>query len=478
MAVLIAGIRTVDLPTNRYHQHLQAQKKTICTTHAGDTFCTHLPVIEISTKEPIPVTSEEYDDVGEAVDSGTVQATVQVYDNEKYNNHLSDRPTLLESALIRTRGRSSSSFDKKGYLLKFMETDYSKNKKVSLSGMTPDSDWVLHGPFLDKTLIRNYFCYNLAGEIMDYSPNVRFCEMFLNGNYQGLYLLVEKIEYNDNGRVKLTETDPDMAATSYIVKLDDEGDDSRYSLNTFCEYSGKNGPKSRGSNKFEIIYPNKTLTKAQREYIEVDISKFEKALVSFDSADKNFGYPSFIDMSSFVDYFIINELTMNSDAGSLSTYFYKDVAGKMKVAVWDFNSAFDNYIPVMSEPHYFMMTDKLWYEYLLRDREFCNRIIRRYKALRKSDLSDEYLSEYIDGTIAYLGDAIDRNNKVWGYSFSSEYDMLIPADRNPRNYESAVEGLKRMVIDRGQFLDVNIETLKSMSHDSVNKQFNHDAGGR
>lgn len=478
MVLLPMGVRMLGLPQNRYHQHLQAQEKPKCTTHGKETFCTHIPLINITTKETVPAPFLYNEDGSRTLNNKMVQASVQYFDNQEYNNHLTDTPTVSEHALIRTRGRSSRGFDKQGYLLKFMEADFLNNKKVSLSGMTADSDWVLHGPFLDKTLIRNYLCYNLAGEIMDYSPNVRFCEIFINGTYKGLYLLTEKIEYNDEGRIKFTETDPDLPATSYIVKLDEEGENPLYSLNTFSEYSGKNGPRKRGSNKLEIIYPNKTLTLEQKEYIEAEISRFEKALVSFDSADKNYGYPSFIDTASFVDYFIINEFTMNSDAARLSTFFYKDIRGKLKITVWDFNSAFDNYLPVMSEPHYFMMTDKFWYEYMLRDQDFSNKIIYRYNALRKTYLSDEYLVEYIDETIAYLGDAIDRNYEVWGYSFSQEEDMLIPTERNPRNFEEAVADLKQSIIKRGEFLDANIETLKSLSHDSINKQFNHDVGGR
>ena len=477
MVLLPMGVRSVGLPKNRYHQHLEAQEKPKCTTHDEGTFCTHLPLINITTKGAMPAPLLYNEDGSVIFNNEMVQASVQYFDNQEYNNHLTDTPTVSENALIRTRGRSSRRFDKQGYLLKFMEGDFLNNKKVSLSGMTADSDWVLHGPFLDKTLIRNYLCYNLAGEIMDYSPNVRFCEIFLNGTYKGLYLLTEKIEYNDGGRIKFTETDPDLAVTSYIVKLDQGSDDPFYALNTFSEYSGKNGPQTRGNNQLEIIYPKKTLTLEQKEYIEADISRFEKALVSFDSADKNYGYPSFIDVSSFVDYLIINEFTMNSDAASLSTYFYKDVSGKMEIAVWDFNSAFDNYRPVMSEPHYFMMADKFWFEYMLRSQDFSNKIIHRYKDLRKTYLSDQYLIEYIDDTIAYLGDAIDRNYEVWGYSFSQEEGKLTPMERNPISYEEAVEDLKQTIIERGEFLDANIETLKFFSHDSINKQFNHDVGG-
>ena len=75
---------------------------------------------------------------------------------------------------------------------------------------------------------------------------------------------------------------------------------------------------------------------------------------------------------------------------------------------------------------------------IIRDEEFVEEIIRRYHALRESWLSDEYLIDYIDKTIAYLGPAIDRNFDVWGYTFA-EYRPLDPDSRNPEDYDAAVE---------------------------------------
>lgn len=484
MIITAFAFERVPFKSNRYHQHKEAEVKPAGSIDNDPVFSTHLPLMNITTDAPMPnpyITDENgnilKDNAGNGIQNDEmVSARVEYFDNQMQNNHLTDTATVSEKALVRVRGRSSRSHDKKGYYIKFKEENLIDNKKVSLSGMTKDSDWVLHGPYLDKTLIRNYMCYNLAGEIMEYSPNVRFCEIFLNGEYQGIYVLTEKIGYNDEGRINLTETDPKMTSTSYILALNTGSKDELHRLETFTYYTGRNGRISKLSEQLEIIYPSTTLTEVQRSYIEDDISKFEKALYSFDSADKKLGYPSFIDVKSFVDYFIINEFTMNSDAARLSTYFYKDIRGKMKVAVWDFNSAFDNYIPSMSDPHTFLMIDKFWYEYLLKDKRFVDAVVRRYRQLRKTFLSDEYLLNYIDETIAYLGPAIDRNYERWGHTFLEEYDMLQPAERNPRTYEEAVKQLKDAIVERGAYLDENIEILYALAHDSVNKQFKHGTG--
>ncbi len=246
--------------------------------------------------------------------------------------------------MFRIRGASSRSFDKKNYLLKFMKEDMTHSLDVSLSGMTADDSWALHGPFLDKSLIRNYLCYNLAGEIMEYAPNVRFCEMFLNGEYMGLYLLTEKAGYSKNGRINFTETDPNLTVTSYILQVDRGAADSRYDVETFGSNSYLTRTKLHaGQGHIEIVYPGKSLTQNQHDYIVSDFSRFEKALFSFDYNHPDRGYRKYIDTQSFIDFFLINEFTLNYDAPGLSTYLYKDVSGRLNMCVWDFDAAFDYY---------------------------------------------------------------------------------------------------------------------------------------
>lgn len=483
--ILVSGLvfQSIDIDLNRYHQHLEAEKKPECDEFEEE-FCSHLPIISIQTEGALPF---EYlrDNLGDVVvdrdqkpvaNKEKVSAKIDYFDNKTQNNHLTDRPVVSENALTSIRGASSREFDKKNYNIKFMNEDNSNNKDIGLSDMVEDSDWALHGPYIDKTLIRNYLSYNLAGEIMDYSPNVRFCELFLNGEYQGLYLLTEKINYNTKGRITLTKSDSKLTNTSYIIKSDNSDKDGLYQLNTFTNYIGKNGPLDRIEPQMEIVYPSKTLTQNQRDFIEDDISKFEKALLSYDSADKKLGYPSFIDVEEFVNYFIINEFTMNTDAGRRSTYYYKDIRGKLGVVTWDFDGGFDNYYESLTNPQYFVMVDKMWFDYFLKDKKFTDKVIVNYNNLRKTYLSDEYLLNYIDETVEYLGPAIDRNFEKWGYSFEEEQDKLIGEGRNPRNFEESIKQLKTAIVKRGEYMDKNIETLYAYSHDSINKKFKHVVG--
>ena len=190
------------------------------------------------------------------------------------------------------------------------------------------------------------------------------------------------------------------------------------------------------------------------------------------------GYENYIDVDSWVDYYIIQEFIANNDMCSRSTYFYKDKGGKIKMGpVWDFNNICDNYIGAEFNTQGFHFADnKIWYTMLLKDEKFVNKVQERYKELRKTYLSEEYLMNYIDESIEYLGDAINRNFDVWGYTFerenqNSKIEYLFPIERNPQNYDEAIEQYKTFLIERGRWLDENIDSLEQYSHYSKNKLY-------
>ncbi len=492
VALIVCAVvaQNYEPPKNRYHQHLESLPKEECTDHGEDLFCTHLPLMSITTDAPIP-DPYLYDADGNVVytDNGhaarndeMVSSLVQYFDSETENNHLTDSPVVSEQALIRIRGNTSREYDKPGYLLKFKADDLVTNLDVSFSGMTPDNEWALHGPFLDKSLIRNYLCYNLAGEIMDYAPNVRFCELFLNGEYMGLYLIIEKVGFNKDGRIDITRSDPKLASTSYILQADRGATNPVYALSTFANYSYLTAPVGGRSGQLEIVYPGKTLTEEQYEFIESDFSEFEKALFSYDYADAKKGYRNYIDTDSFVDYFLINEFTLNYDSMRFSTYLYKDIGEPLKLCVWDFNSAFDYYGVSVVSPETFGLHNRLWYQYLFKDERFVDQVVERYYELREEYFNEEYLFNYIDETLAYLGPAIDRNFEKWGYSFQStyngvSYDFLSPVERNVRSHEEAIAQIKDTISSRIVHMDSNLDRLYSLCHESINKAYNHDKKG-
>lgn len=479
--IVILLISAMNLPavlctdTGRYHQHLEAEEKAPCA-HEGGVLCTHLPIIAIDTDgKEIPGKAVKegskivgYTSAGDGSDR--IKAQIDVFDSDTNNNHLTDSPAITSGMTVHVRGNSSRTFDKLGYRINLVDKE-GKNNPQPLLGMEAHHEWALHGPFLDKTLMRNYMWYNIAGEIMDYAPNVRFCELVINGEYMGVYVLTEIITAGkDGGRLNVTIDAKDNTFTGYVLLLDRPDGEEYNHLKSFTTYT------LRTKNKLEIVYPGRSnLTEELFEGIKSDFSAFEKSLYSYDYDNKKYGYEDMIDVDSFVDYFLINEFTCNYDAGWLSTFMYKDIDGKFRMCIWDFNSACDNYQQAYMPENRFEMQLDLWFYMLFKDEHFADRCIERYRELRKTYLSDEYLYNYIDEVADYLGDSVQRNYEKWGYSFAEEYDLLKPTERNPRNYEQSIENMKSFIDIRGKWMDENIETLRQYSAKSKVKKFNENA---
>ncbi len=423
-------------------------------------FCTHLPLVVIDTNgQDIP---------GENHEKDTILTNIKIIDNKEGGNHLSDKADVVTESNIRYRGNSSLKFDKKGYLLKFV-TENGEENKQKVMGMEKHDEWVLHGPFIDKTLLRNYLWYHISGEIMEYAPDSRFCELYVDGEYQGVYLMVESASRGDNSRIQINKYKKGNPFTSYIVRLDREEPDPNENLNNFTKYTYINDPDS----SFSIVYPGSAIiTPELKRYIEEDITKFEKKLYSFDYDSHRFGYETFINAKEFADYFLINEFTQNYDAGFYSTYLYKDVKGKFGLYVWDFNSANDNYDKDI-DINAFGLHKSIWFEMLLKDEDFTNQVINEYKYLRNHALNEEYLLGYIDAIINYLGDAVTRNFEVWGYTFDGFDVFFADSKKNIPSYEDAITQIKNHIIERGKFLDQYIVTIKQFSSESKVKKYNH-----
>lgn len=452
---LFANARISESHEKRIDQHIDEKIKNTC--NKNDEFCTHLPIVEINTNnKTIPGINGESD---------LIEAQFSLYYNGKTSNRLTDKKNLSSNIQIRYRGNSSRVFPKHQYLVKFIDKNQ-QGKNVQLLGMQNENKWILNGPYLDKSLIRNYLSYNISGKIMNNVPEVRYCEVFLNEEYQGLYLLVESISRT---LTEVTRYKPNWSngMSSYIIRLD-RHDDSNIMLNNLSKYSGK----IINQNAINIIYPSEIdLTEEILDYINNDFSKFEKALYSYDYKE----YEKYIDVDSFVDYMILNEFFKNSDAGTHSTYLFKDIRGKIHMGpVWDFNNAMNNYVEEIYSHTGFLFQDKAWYNMLLKDERFVNKIIDRYRYLRTNYLSDQYIQNYIDKTIKYLGNSIDRNFEVWESSFTETENMLEPYERNYQSHAEALKQVKTYLNKRGKWMDENIETLKQYSHKSINKMYEGD----
>ncbi len=461
----------------RVHQHLSSRQPDAGCDCDGTELCTHLPLVMIDTGgQEIPgAPNGEEDYYGEELyttaEDGTdfINVQVTVIDNEDRNNHPSDTPDFTTVSQFRIRGHASRHFEKSPYLLKFIDEDGEDNP-ISVMGMGAHNEWVLNGPYLDKSLIRNYLCYNLAGEIMEYAPNVRYCELIVDGDYRGLYLMVESITAGDDCRLNLRSTVKDSSITGYLLRLDRTVEEEVGSTRDIYTYMER---MIFVRDDEAIRYPGKNrLTGELAREIELEYSAFEKALYSYDYDTEEYGYWNYIDVDNFVDYFIINEFTRNVDSGRYSTYLYKELGEKYKLCVWDFNNAMDNFPDDEITTENFALSDRIWYDMLFRDEEFAERVIERYWELRRTVLSDAYLNRYIDETLEWLGPAIDRNTERWRESIE-EWEPLTPEERNVYSQEEAVAQVRSWLHERGEWLDENIHALQARAHPSRNHAYNH-----
>lgn len=471
LAVVLASITLyrIDVKTTRIHQHLDSRWQNNVTS--TDSFSTYLPVISIETSgRKIPGTPiDKVDNIIISELSDTMEKTItvgfQMRDSQSGVNQLTDEATVDCYAKVRYRGNSSRFFDKKSYSIHLVDKD-ENDKSYSLAGMSSHNEWVLNGPFLDRTCLRNYLCMNVAGEIMEYAPNVRFCELFVDGKYQGLYLLMETISRGE-GRIEINTTNKNSALTSYIVRWDRSGKGD-HELNNYTYYTYRSDVSS-----LDIRYPgNNTITEEKEEYINQNISQIEKLLYSMSLWETDDDYTDYIDINSFADYFIINEFFRNVDAGRFSTFYYKDIRGKVKTVVWDFNNACDNYIDYQWGADGFTMQNAPWFGRLLKDEEFVDLVVTKYHRLREGVLATNYLWDYIDQTDQWLSDAVKRNDQVWGYVYDlnnyNGMNYLTPVERNFTSHKEAVEELKEFIVKRGKWLDEHIDSLYQYCAESKN----------
>ena len=363
-------------------------------------FESHLPLVVIDLKgNIIPNTyrftndgfGKTYSAEGLLNPNPWVGMEISIIDNDNNKNTLSDEPTFVNNGLIKLRGMTSRSYDKKQYGIKLMDGDV--EAEVSILGMEADEDWVLSNSIADMSGIRNYMAMNIGGHIFKYNSDVRYCEVvFKDGDtytYQGLYLMEEKVK-KANGRVDIADFDEDATSLSYIV-CRDRYDETKTTLSTWAS------EQQLCYGYFTVTYPKEELlTDSVVERIEAELSQIEYCLYN-DDYKEFLKYEDYLDVDSFVDYFIINEFFGNYDAGNNSTYYYKTAEGKLAIGpLWDYDGCLDNWHLTISNYDSAPFMYQPWFEKLLQDEKFQQKIVERYKELRESILSNEYINEFID----------------------------------------------------------------------------------
>jgi hypothetical protein len=323
---------------------------------------------------------------------------------------------------IETRGSSSQTLPKKQYGLTTFKADNVTKLNVSLLGLPADNDWILNGLGFEPSLIRDYLCYNLSCMMGEYASRTVYCEVMLNGSYIGLYVLQEKIKQgSDRVNVKkILATDniyPDVTG-GYITKADKTNADDPVAW-TMTSYV------SNSYVTFIHSYPGPTeVTSQQNAYIHSEFDKLANT-VSIGNSSFESGYPTVIDIPSFVDFMIISEFSANADAYQFSTYFNKDRNGKLRAGpIWDNNLTFGYDLAIWNfdrskyNTWQFSNGDnegaKFWRD-LFNNTEFRCCLARRWTQLIQpgQPLNEISADNLIDKTVALISEAAVRENLKW-----------------------------------------------------------------
>lgn len=492
---LLKSENSIESSTNYQHETEKDADSSIGTTtlpedfQIDESFETHLPLVVIDLQEnTIPNiygfskdgTKRVYTKEGLENPNPWVAMTIRIIDNENHQNHLTDEPSIENNGLIKLRGMTSRGFEKKQYGIKFMDGD--NELELPVLGMEADEDWVLSNSLLDLSGIRNYMAMNIGRQLFPYTSEVRFCEVvFKDGDeytYQGLYLLEESIKQAE-GRVDIADYEEDAVSLSYIV-CRDRYDETQLTLSTWAADNGL------CYGYFTVKYPKEELlTEEAIDRIEAELSRIEYCLYG-DDGNNFLMYENYINVDSFVDYFIINEFFMNYDAGNNSTYYYKDSNGKLAMGpLWDYDNCLDNYSLSASDYESIPFAAQPWFEKLVQDTAFQKKVVSRYKELRKTLLSDENINSFIEDTMAYLGNARDRDYARWKDAYEEKHLLLevenadgVVINRNAGDVDGEIQRVKDIISIHGEWLDHNLEkTLSQYTSEKIQQARTIDKTG-
>ena len=367
-----------------------------------------------------------------------IDATMKIiYRDNGQRNSLADvvNPTALSydgPIKIEYRGSSSSLLDKKQYA--FTPYDNSGDKiNVPFLDMPTENDWILSGLAYDPSFMRDFLSYKLANLTGNYASRGRYCEVVLNGSFQGIYVLQEKLKADDSRidikKIKDVDLTLPKLTGGYITKTDKiEGSDTQ--AWSMPNYGG-------WESNFVHEHPKPTTVMPEQDtYIRNEFETLQVHVASPSNSTITQGYPSVIDIPSFIDFMILNELSSNADGYEFSTFFHKDRNGKLRAGpIWDFNLTFGNdlfdwdYDRSHTDVWQFFdqgnMGPKFWKD-LFDDPVFNCYLTKRWQELTAPGmpLNSTEIFNLIDSTQALISEAVARQEIVSGTTGNFDQNII------------------------------------------------------
>jgi hypothetical protein len=332
---------------------------------------------------------------------------------------------------IEVRGQSSQQFPKKSYAIELREAT-GEDRRLPLLGMPADDDWVLYGPYNDKTLMRNAVAYRTARWMGRYAARTRFVRVRLNGRARGVYVLTEKLELGD-----------DRVEGEALFEL------------TFPFQARAKPPSFRTPvTGRPIVWEDPErgdLSRARAGRLAAKVRAAERALYGRGSWRRH------LDEAAAIDFALVNELFKNEDGFHASTYFALR-GGKLHLGpVWDFDISMgnSNYGPSRRLQGW-MLAHRDWAERLYRDRGFARRMAARWHALRRAGLR-RAVRATVAGAQRELRGAVVPNFRRWPVLGRRIWPN--PVARG--SYTAELRFLRGWIDRRIRWIDANVGRLGS-----------------
>ncbi len=397
----------------------------------------NIPVVRIRTDGNAPILDKE----------NYVKGDITISDPEGL---YSDTKEFSARMGIRGRGNSTWEWPKKPWKIKLDE-------KASVLGMPADKEWALLANYSDRTLVRNIVAMKIS-EVCGFAwtPRMRSVEVYLNDEYQGVYTFCEHKKVSSD-RVDIDVVEPsdnngDAVTGGYYLEIEEAQDE------TTCWYTGMGVPM--------MFSDPEEPTEDQLHYVKKYFADFEISLRSDYFADSDKGYAKYIDVQSFINYYIIQELAKNVD-GNLrkSSFITKERGKKMEMYhVWDFDLTLGNcgYFDwrVGNGPEGFWIKDFAsnctvgdnWFNMMMKDPSFVQQLKVRWSHLLPEL---ENILDFIDSQTSALEKAQKRNFREWNINESVDWVMFPSLG----SYEKEVEYLKEFYTKRLEWLGREINRL-------------------
>ena len=372
--------------------------------------CTGLPVVEIYTEDEKKISSKEE----------WLNARLIIHGFGEF-------PDLEDSVFVKKRGNGTAKFPKVAFNLKF-------NKKRPVLGMSKHKRWCFLANYRDKSQIRNAVSFYLGSlaDNLEWTPRSEFAEVFLNGKHEGIYQVTEQIRVGSS-RVdidELTESDvtDETVSGGYLMEIDKYFDEANKFKTTI--------------NEWPVMLKNPDEDVCQPEHFAYIMDFYNKVEALMERGLFDELYENYIDLDSFIDYYIVQTLTNNREFPALLSIFcYKKRNGKMYAGpLWDFDYSTYNATSGTSN------VGTIWYKYLFLDSKFNRALKARWNELKPVFGANVY--RYIAETSNYISNSVHIDEAVY-----PDRNVIMKNGDEDLSFEDAVDKLAEVLKQRIAWMD-------------------------